>query len=272
MKLLCVFLLAVFLPMQSHAESWSVIFNDYVISVNEDVVGESLEIKQRGEVIYSKSDQGIWLSNSEEKYSDITPNIVDINDDGVPDLLISRWSGGAHCCFQTMVFSLGDTFAVIAEINGRHLEPKLLQLDNDPAMEFKVIDWEFAYWPTSFAYSPSASVVLDWVDGAFVPSVELTDSLQPKYGDLELMAKNLRESENWQSRSEIVLQDVFQQALDLVYLGEKQKASKFIAAAWGGSNESLASHSLEFGRLLERSQYLKHIEAARRDKKRKQAE
>ena len=38
--------------------------------------------------------------------SDLTG--TDINGDGFPDLVVSAWSGGAHCCYSTAVYSVGQ--------------------------------------------------------------------------------------------------------------------------------------------------------------------
>ena len=33
---------------------------------------------------------------------------TDVNGDGLPDVVVSAWSGGAHCCYSSGVYSVGE--------------------------------------------------------------------------------------------------------------------------------------------------------------------
>jgi hypothetical protein len=43
---------------------------------------------------------------------------TDITGNGIPDLIVTEWTGGAHCCFTAHVFELGEAFARIGQIPG----------------------------------------------------------------------------------------------------------------------------------------------------------
>lgn len=188
---------------------------------------------------------------------------TDINADGVPDLVLTGWSGGAHCCFTTWVFSLGGEFAVLAEIVGEHAEAEIRQADDDPALEFAVRDWVLAHWPFDFAGSPSVDVVLDWNGNALQPSARLTAvaiDLPADAGELDDLARQYAADPNWSDKAHDPICGLFATAMRLVYAGQPERAATFIAEAWGGDRAALARLTMEFGRRLAGSRYLGAIE------------
>jgi hypothetical protein len=44
------------------------------------------------------------------------PNGVDLTGEGRPDMIVSSWSGGAHCCFNHFIFELEPKLRVLATI------------------------------------------------------------------------------------------------------------------------------------------------------------
>lgn len=185
---------------------------------------------------------------------------TDVNADGVPDLVLTGWSGGAHCCFATWVFSLGEEFEVLAEIVGEHAEPEIRQADADPALEFVVRDWALAYWPFDFAGSSSVEVVLDWHGQELQPSAPLTAAAIKLPGDLDALARQYAADPTWSDKAYEPICGLFATALNLVYAGESDRAATFIAHAWGGDRATLARLTMEFGRRLAGSRYLVEIE------------
>jgi hypothetical protein len=189
---------------------------------------------------------------------------TDVNADGVPDLVLSGWSGGAHCCFVTWVFSLGEEFAVLAEIIGDHAEAEIRQADADPALEFAVSDWALAYWPFDFAGSPSVEVILDWQGRVLQPSAPLTLAALELPSDPDALARRYAADAAWSDQAYDPICGLFATALNLVYAGQADRAAMFIADAWGGDRSRLVRLTMEFGRRLEGSRYLGEIERQRR--------
>lgn len=188
---------------------------------------------------------------------------TDVNGDGTPDLVLFGWSGGAHCCFTTWVFSLGAQFEELAVVPGEYTEVRVEQRDDDAALEFVVRDWACAYWPYGFAGSPSVEVVLDWQGKSLVPSRQLTERCIEPLGDLKEQSGVLAASASWATSSGGPLDAIFEKALCAVYLGEARVAYEFIGDSWGGSRSEMVGLSVEFGRLLAKSHYLRAIEAQR---------
>src|SRR5690606_38183156 len=85
---------------------------------------------------------------------------LDVTGDGRPDFVLQSYSGGAHCCFYTLIIEREPEILLLAELDGAHAEVRLENLDQDPALEAVLLDWTFAYWKTSFADSPAPQVIL----------------------------------------------------------------------------------------------------------------
>ncbi len=189
---------------------------------------------------------------------------TDISGDGIPDLVVFGWSGGAHCCFVAWVLSLGEEFRVLAEVTGGDVEPIFRQMDDDTALEVQVVDGAFAYWPRSFGGSPSVRVALDWAGDRLHPSVELTATLQPTAAEVISDADRIRTDPGWQTQME-PYDAVFSRALELLYSGHEDLAASFIDSAWGGTRSGEVQLVMEFGQRLERSIYHGRLENARRE-------
>jgi hypothetical protein len=90
----------------------------------------------------------------------------DLNADGFPDVVVETYSGGAHCCFGTQVFSLRPTGAILIlkkpESNaGGYFE----NLDADQASEFITYDDSFAYQYCPYAAGVAVKVIMAYDPG-----------------------------------------------------------------------------------------------------------
>ena len=97
----------------------------------------------------------------------------DLNGDSYPDVVVETFSGGAHCCFGTQVYSLRPDAAVLIlkkpESNaGGYFE----YLDADGISEFITYDDSFSYQYCPYAAGVSVKVILayDPEQGLYVPA------------------------------------------------------------------------------------------------------
>ena len=97
----------------------------------------------------------------------------DIDGSGYPNLVIERYSGGAHCCFETFVYDLAETFLPISlpASPGGNAPGEFVDLDGDSVFEFWTRDDSFAYAYCCYADSPCVPVVLvyDSEQGRYIP-------------------------------------------------------------------------------------------------------
>jgi hypothetical protein len=96
-------------------------FRDYVV----EVYAGSFEILRNGESVFEQkgSDRSdldsfqIGLPESEVSDPDQLKRVAmgnDITGDGEPDLVVSEYTGGAHCCFIVYIFEVGPHFRKVA--------------------------------------------------------------------------------------------------------------------------------------------------------------
>lgn len=171
------------------------------------------------------------------------PGGKDINGDGVPDLIVEHYSGGAHCCYEYAIFSLGNTLELTSVLEGKHSPLEFKDLDGDGKYEVIGRDWTFAYWNTSFAESPAPQIILRWNDGRY----RLTGDLMKKpanQNELLQLAEEFRrdalfvdesmKSLHWEPKWWAVM-------LELIYTGNGNLAWKFCDWFWPVSDQQSIS-------------------------------
>ncbi|MVN87880.1 hypothetical protein GO986_14050 [Deinococcus sp. HMF7620] len=94
----------------------------------------------------------------------------DVTGDGVPEVLLSGFSGGAHCCFTHTLYSLTTPPRKLLTYFGAHSDGlDARQLDGKGPLELVGSDWRFAYaYGLSFAESIPLPVVFSYVNGQYV--------------------------------------------------------------------------------------------------------
>lgn len=117
---------------------------------------------------YTNGNDGEYLIGQHpdpKRYWDVPeiPDGTDITGEGYPNMIVSSYSGGAHCCLSTYIFRLEPTFKLIATLDAQDSWPAYFaDLDHNHHYFWFARDWTFAYWPSSFAGSPSAPVILQF--------------------------------------------------------------------------------------------------------------
>jgi len=112
----------------------------------------------------------IWRGNlkvAEEDYVQALGALTgtDITGDGYPDVIVECYSGGAHCCFQTVVYSLGEWVQMFRAGCESNCPGEFQDLDGDGICEFVTCDDIFAYRYCAFSDSPLVTVILRFEPG-----------------------------------------------------------------------------------------------------------
>lgn len=94
----------------------------------------------------------------------------DVTGDGVPEILLAGFSGGAHCCFTHTLYSLTSPPRKLLEVFSAHSDAlDARQLDGRGPLELVGADWRFAYaYGLSFAESAPLPVVYSYIGGQYV--------------------------------------------------------------------------------------------------------
>lgn len=182
-------------------------------------------------------------------------NGTDLTGRGQPDMIVTSYSGGNHCCFSTSVFELGPTFHLLATMDGGFFS----DLDHDGICYYLTDDETFAYWPSSYDDSPTEQVVLRFRNGGAQPSFRL---------DLDKMRKPAPTPKQWAEQlanahetftqdqwEQFAGQTVWQPVLDLIYTGHSNLAWKFLDEAWPPSVPEKNQWVYGFCTMLRKSPY-----------------
>lgn len=134
-----------------------------------------------GVVAYERRDA--WVSAFEQAAgpgwrADLVALVAgdDLTGDGVPNVLVEAYSGGAHCCFSYALLSLGERVEVLWEGFLADAGVSAVDLRGDGSVQLMSADMSFAYAFCSFAETPAPALVLDVVaDGVRIANLDFPE-------------------------------------------------------------------------------------------------
>ncbi len=217
-----------------------------------------LEILKSGKPVYARTGHSFALGYPLQDNQ--SPDSVklkvgdDITGEGVPDLLVSEWSGGAHCCYTFHVFQLGDAFKRVQSIPLRDAdESAFVTRPGVKGMLLNSADYSaFAYFPSGFAGSPAGRILLSYRDGRFRLDQARLKANAPKPDETAQCAKLFKQSREWKDAQPLGL---WYYATDLIYTGNAEAAWTFLDQAWGGSEADKLKYLKEYRDRLQKSFY-----------------
>ena len=124
--------------------------------------GAHLKVTRGGEVVLDEDLQkecDLCGSLVDPKHA---TSILDLQADGVDEVVVDTYSGGAHCCYSSIVvWFKGDTAYTTLENwgNGSYVRK---QLNGKGGLEFVTTDDRFAYAFTSYVASWRPPLILEW--------------------------------------------------------------------------------------------------------------
>ncbi len=168
---------------------------------------------------------GRILAQHEFVYDVSQPLGTDITGEGHPDVVIQVFTGGAHCCFSTVVYDLGPSLTKVLETPLSNCGGRFQDLDGDGTMEYLTCDDLFAYRYCAYAGSPMVDVVLQYeAERGYVPA-------SPRFP--QIYTQNLAQHRQWAQDADPDLGDgwdgttkcsVLWPVLDFLYMGEPAQA------------------------------------------------
>ncbi|WP_263375183.1 hypothetical protein [Granulicella aggregans] len=241
--------------------------NDFTFKSYEkvDSAEACLQVVRDGRVLYQRTAQTIagytlgQPANNNDGIHSIA-NGSDLTGRGNPDMIVSLDTGGAHCCHLTYVFELQPKLKLLATIDAEDSDTSHFEdLDRDQHFYYLADDWTFAYWPSDFAESPVAPIVLRYDDGAKQHNYRLAlDKMQRPVPTpvewqeaLDRTRANFKE-DTWQLSFGATLWTTI---IRLIYTGHSDLAWKFLDEAWPPSITEKDKWTGEFCGILKTSRY-----------------
>lgn len=141
----------------------------YTVLIEEQQLdGHSIELwgherdSMFGQALRIINSEGVIIEQSESAFIELMDNPEhDINQNGIADLVINTFSGGAHCCSGTKIFEFGSTNKVIFD-DFSECPVEFKDLDDDGITEIIGCDSTWAYRYCSFASSALPAIVWEW--------------------------------------------------------------------------------------------------------------
>lgn len=241
-------------------------FNQYeILTYRTEDMEPFVEIKKGGQRVYGRTCEGgeFLIAELEESRTPRERIAIgkDITGRGIPNLVIFEWSGGAHCCYTAHVFEIGQRFRKIASLNAENGPLDFEDLDGDGILEVVLKDWAFAYWRTSFNYSPAPRVVLRFRNGVYRTAPEFMRKLPVSDDWLKEKAQEVLKGD-W--TNERVPPELWRYMVELIYTGNAKQAWAFFDMAWRPGAPGKATFLKDFRSQLAKSPYWSEVAAMNR--------
>ncbi len=139
-----------------------------VLIDSQQLVGNTIELwgherdSMFGQALRIIDPDGIVLLQFEQATIEVIDSPkLDINQNGIADIIITTFSGGAHCCSGTKIFEFGNTNEMIFD-DFSECPVEFKDLNDDGITEIIGCDSSWAYRYCSFAGSALPSIVWEW--------------------------------------------------------------------------------------------------------------
>ncbi len=239
-------------------------FGNYVVTIwqpSADSIGK-VTIRQGLNIVFEESEIGDYYyfgNNFDESLKEKDPHSgKDITGNKIPNLVISTWTGGAHCCRFLHVFELGKKFRKITTVEANSSSVRLVDLDNDGFPEIEFYDGAIDYIFTSFGDSPGGRVVLKFKNGQYEVAANLMKKTFPSIRQMEKLKNKIKlafEKEN----DPVLPYDFLNAMMMLSYSGNFAIALKTTDEVWPEKKPGLQKFKKEFQECLQESHYWKNL-------------
>ncbi len=225
--------------------------------------GDCLQVTSGTKVLYrGMLDGGGALTLGQTGSDTDIPEIdngTDVTGRGHPDLIVSLFTGGAHCCMSHYLYELAPTVRLVARFNDADDDMAHFARDpKDRKYYYYTADWTFAYWPTCFACSPAEVVNLRFVDDASGGTYHVAfDKMQKPAPTQAAWNKELSTAQKAVNDGAVddMGRATWGVVLDLLYTGHSDMAWKFVDALGPKAQQKPFASLADFCSLLKKSAY-----------------
>jgi hypothetical protein len=229
---------------------------------NDNTGDACLQVLRNGKVIFRRAtgnDGRYVLGQDKDEYGPYIANGTDITGRGNHVMLVSYYTGGAHCCWLYYVFELEPVFRLVATLAvGSGDGSRFKKIDG--RFYLVAFDWTFSYWHSSFADSPAPKVMVGFVDDANGGGFHLAlDKMRRPEPTCEEWKKALSEAHNAfgvnNPFSGGIGPQLWGHMLDFIYEGHSDLAWKLLNESWPSRQAGKEKFLSDFCSQLKTSDY-----------------
>lgn len=195
---------------------------------------------------------------NEKRIAALVKNTPDKTGDGIPDIMIDYFSGGAHCCSSTYFINLGEQVELVEVINTEHAGMSVMGKNPKGGLRFATNENAFAYWNIHFAGSPLPPVTLEFTDGRLRPNFDLMKKPPPRLAALKSKARAARGKISLDAYTEDegnFAEAFWDEMLDLIYTGNEPLAWQYFDLVWPAQKPGKEIFLADFKKQLAESYY-----------------
>lgn len=195
---------------------------------------------------------------SAKKQVNLIRKTADKTGDGIPDVMIEYYSGGAHCCYSTYFFNLGDSLDLIELLHTDNTSLGVMGLNPNGGLRFGTSENAFAYWNISYAGSPMLGVILEFQKGELRPNFELMKRPAPSFAKLKSTARVATRKISNVPYTEVGMdfeEAFWSEMLNLIYSGHEDLAWQYFELVWPIDKPGKDKFAADFKEALAESYY-----------------
>lgn len=256
---------ALFVPTGSKKEEES--YGAYIVrtyEINGDSSEGSFEIIKNGIRVYAAYGYSFHIGTfcNDGKVHSLVSMGSDITGCGQPNLVVSEFTGGGHCCFRINIFEIGSRFQLIQTIDAAHGDRAHFEnVDDDSALEFLMNDWSFANWRYCFAETHAPAIILKYQGEKYKIAVDVMRKPGVPKEILVQVADDMKTLEEWKKdAAPPPPAKLFAKMLDLIYTGNMSKAWELLHLSWPTEIEGKEHFLKEFEARLRKSVFWEDIQ------------
>jgi hypothetical protein len=185
-------------------------------------------------------------------------NTADITGDGVPDVMVNYYTGGAHCCFESYFINLGSTAEIVEHFDAANSGLGALRKSPKGGLLFETADNAWAYWRTSFAESPLPRLIMEFENNKLRPNFDLMKKPAPSITSLRAKARAERakvSTEPYTGDEGSMEYPFWGEMLELIYTGSEQAAWQYFEMVWPPKRQGKELFLRDFKAQLAESYY-----------------
>jgi hypothetical protein len=197
--------------------------------------------------------QSGFILQTGDSFHTPVPSGTDITGDGVADMVLLSYSGGAHCCSTYYIFAFEPFFRQLAVIETQDSGARFESKPGLTGLAMITGDNTFAYWNTYYAASPAPEVILAWNGTTYAPATDLMAAPAPTADALSKKAADVAASDQWTATD--MDPDLWREMLDLIYSGHADLAWTFLDEGWPAGRDGKDTFKTNFRCQLATSPY-----------------